>query len=465
MARWLDQCETDGPPESAPDRNGNTLVAAHMAAGECRWLQLVAEFDRREAWASWGCASTAHWLNYRCSIDLGAARERVRVARRLGELPLVTAAFSVGELSYSKVRAITRVATEANEELLVDLARSATASHVERMVRHYRQVNKTIDQGESDAGDAPDLYEDRFLSTQWNDDGSLSIRAKLPPAEGETVLAALRRACDALFRRRSPTADVSAETSDDDLGAESPPPADAWGARQADALVAMAETVVADGLRPGSGPNRHTVVIHTTVDDLQGDADEGAGAYLEDGPVLGGETVRRLMCDSSIMFVLEGPDGTVINVSPRAPSIPAALSRAVKLRDDGCVFPGCTWKAFVDVHHIRHRADKGENSLANCSALCRVHHRMVHEGGFSMKTLAPGQFEFYRPDGTTLRQEPITVAAGDDWVRDFNARHGIVPSSDSPVPDWDGIRPDYPYIIDLLLEADGRLQDDPHWAE
>src|ERR1700690_575072 len=103
------------------------------------------------------------------------------------------------------------------------------------------------------------------------------------------VLAALERASDALFRRRSRSSDVSAETSDRedqawdvsaetsdaDQAAESPPPADTWGARQADALVAMAKTVVPDGLRPGSGPNRHTVVIHTTVDDLQGDTDDG----------------------------------------------------------------------------------------------------------------------------------------------------------------------------------------------
>src|SRR5580658_7263221 len=92
--------------------------SAHLAAAECRWLQLVAEFDRREAWRTWGCLSAAHWLNYRCSLALGPAREKVRVARRLEELPLVVAAFSTGELSYSKVRALTRVATHTNEETL-----------------------------------------------------------------------------------------------------------------------------------------------------------------------------------------------------------------------------------------------------------------------------------------------------------------------------------------------------------
>ena len=114
--------------------------SAHLAAAECRWLLLVAEFDRREAWGGWGCVSAAHWLNYRCGLALGPAREKVRVARRLEQLPLVTAAFSTGVLSYSKVRAMTRVATAANEETLVELARCMTASHVERVVRLYRHL-------------------------------------------------------------------------------------------------------------------------------------------------------------------------------------------------------------------------------------------------------------------------------------------------------------------------------------
>jgi hypothetical protein len=199
-----------------------TLVAAHLAAGECRWLQMVAEFDRREAWAAWGCASAAHWLNFRCGLDIGAARERVRLARRLGELPLVTAAFSVGELSYSKVRAVTRVATTANEELLVDLARCMTAPQVERVVRCYRAAGEAADRAEASPPDPARLYEDRFLSMQWCDDGCLEIRAKLPPVEGEMVFEALRRASDALYRDRHVAAskahsadDVSAETPDD----------------------------------------------------------------------------------------------------------------------------------------------------------------------------------------------------------------------------------------------------------
>jgi hypothetical protein len=231
-----------------------------------------------------------------------------------------------------------------------------------------------------------------------------------------------------------------------------------WEQRQADALAAIAETVVVDGLRPGSGPNRHTVVVHATMADLTGDAGVD-DPFVDDGPVVAGETVRRLMCDSSVMFALEGPDGAVVNVSRRAATIPSALARAVKLRDQGCVFPGCTRRAFVDIHHIHHRADQGENTMANCAVLCRAHHRLVHVGGFTMASES-GRHQFRRPDGTPITVGHTVVPPGDGYIRDRNTDLGIRPTDETTVPDWDGIRPNYPMIIDLLLDLDG-LRDDP----
>jgi len=103
-------------------------LAGHLAAATCRWLLLVAEFDRRLGWAEWGVRSCAQWLSWRCSIGLVAAREHVRVGRSLAELPLVRAAFATGELSYCKVRAITRIATPELEANLMELARHATGA-------------------------------------------------------------------------------------------------------------------------------------------------------------------------------------------------------------------------------------------------------------------------------------------------------------------------------------------------
>ena len=115
-------------------------LAAQIHAATCRWLELVAEFDRREGWSSWGCKSCAHWVAWRCAISPVAAREHVRVARALAELPLIRAAFARGELSYSKVRALTRVAGIQREEELLSMARHATAAQLERILGAYGRV-------------------------------------------------------------------------------------------------------------------------------------------------------------------------------------------------------------------------------------------------------------------------------------------------------------------------------------
>jgi hypothetical protein len=254
--------------------------------------------------------------------------------------------------------------------------------------------------------------------------------------------------------------DVPAGTPEADPAASEPAPDESWAARRADALVAIAETVVADGLRPGSGPNRHQVIIHIHTggdDDRPTGGDDGpTGAHLDNGPFLTAEMARRLMCDASLSFALHGADGKVINVSPRAPSLPTALARAAKLRDGGCVFAGCTRTAYLDRHHVHPRSAGGENSLANIACLCRVHHRLIHEGGYTMATI-DGRFEFRRPDGAPIANPPITVAAGDSGLRTGNSNRGIHPGQDTQLPDWDGRHPDYPLIIDLLLSVDGRI--------
>jgi hypothetical protein len=112
-----------------------TELATQIHAATCRWLCLVAEYDAREGWAIWGAKTCAQWVSHQCGIAPGSAREQVRVARRLCELPLIRAAFAEGELSYSKVRALTRVANVEREQDLLDLARHATASQLERLLR------------------------------------------------------------------------------------------------------------------------------------------------------------------------------------------------------------------------------------------------------------------------------------------------------------------------------------------
>lgn len=121
-------------------------LAGHLAAGEARWLVLLAEFDRRRGWTSWGSVDCVHWLGWRLSIAAHTAREKLRVAHALAQLPLIRDAFARGELSYSQVRAITRVAGPQNEQALVHTAKGLPAARLERVVNGIANADKQSSQ-------------------------------------------------------------------------------------------------------------------------------------------------------------------------------------------------------------------------------------------------------------------------------------------------------------------------------
>jgi hypothetical protein len=216
-------------------------LASHIYAGTCRWLELVAEVDRRGCFAA---SSTAEWLAWRCALTPRAAREHVRVARCLCELPLTHEAFACGELSYAKVRALTRVAERENEQELLELARHMTASQLERAVRAYRYVT---------AEEAEDLHALAYAGYTWEPDGSLIVRARLAPEDGAVFVRALEASRDRLQER---------EWAEERGSAEPRRPT------SAEALLALAETALAGEAAGRSGGERYQVVVRV-------DANEG----------------------------------------------------------------------------------------------------------------------------------------------------------------------------------------------
>jgi Domain of unknown function (DUF222)/HNH endonuclease len=345
-------------------------LASHIYAGTCRWLELVAELDRRGGFA--GC-TVAQWLAWRCALTPRSAREHVRVARRLAELPLIHEAFACGELSYAKVRALTRVAEPESEEELLELARHMTASQLERAVRAYRSVT---------AAQANDLQALAYVGYTWAEDGSLIIRARLAPEDGALVLRALEAARDRLQERG-----WEGERS----SAEPPRPT------PAEAFVAMADMSLADEKRDRSGGERYQVVVH--VDSTHGKS------VLEDGSALSDETARRLACDASVVQLVER-DGEPLSVGRKTRTIPPSIRRALHARDRRCRFPGCDNRRFLDAHHIRHWASGGETKMGNLVLLCGRHHRFVHEAGYSIVVLADGEIEFRDPWGGPVADAP-----------------------------------------------------------
>jgi Domain of unknown function (DUF222)/HNH endonuclease len=390
-----------------------TSLASQIHAATCRWLELVAEYDMREGWAQWGCRSCAHWVSWQCGIAPGPAREHVRVARRLNELPLIRAAFAEGELSFSKVRALTRVENVEREADLLDLARHATASQLERLLRAYPGV---VAAERAAGGGRPE----RWLAIDHDDDGSVLLRGRFPAEEGALIVAALQAAQD------EPVAWAGESASDDETDVPAGTPGDeadvSAGTRgdeadvpagtlrmspaeaRAEALVAVADSFLAGENRSRSGGDRHLVLVHVEAGTLSG-AGEAGRCELDSGAPLTPETARRLACDASIVRVLER-DGTPVRMGRKTRSIPPALRRALHARDRVCRFPGCGSRRFVDAHHIDHWAHGGPTDLDNLVQLCGAHHRLLHEGGYRIERRSGGGLCFRRPDGRTISECP-----------------------------------------------------------
>jgi Domain of unknown function (DUF222)/HNH endonuclease len=353
-----------------------STLASYVYAAEQRLLTLIREFDEREGWKYLGFHSCACWLNFKCGMDMNTARERLRVAHALGRLPKIDARFAEGAISYSKVRAMTRIADANNEDYLLMIAKHGTAYHVETLVRKYRRAKRL-----QDAEQARAQHDHRQLRHYHDDDGSLVIKGRFPPEQGALILKALAMAME------RDVADVSAATSALD---------EPVAVRRADALAAVAESYMNSEPVPNSTADRYQVVVHVAA------ATPAAAAYFDKGPHVSAETSRRVACDCSLLRVNEDESGEPLSVGRKTRSIPPALRRALHLRDGGCRFPGCTHERFVDGHHVKHWADGGETSLDNLLLLCRHHHRLVHEGGFICEKTAEGEVVF-----TDQRQQPL----------------------------------------------------------
>jgi hypothetical protein len=369
-----------------------TELWGYLNAATARFLALVAEFDRAKGYERHGLANTAQWLNWQCGIGAVAAREKVRVARALEQLPEIADAFAKGEVSYSKVRAMTRVATSANESVLVHVARHGTAAHVEKLVRKYRWTQRR------DAAALAQLqHEQRTVSYFFDMDGTFVLNARLPPEIGRVVSKALELAVEAV---RPPGRNVSAET----------PLQIAANAWRADALRLVADEFLAHhGAETGAGSSadRTQVVVHidhAILSEQLAAAEQGKPhrCELEDGPALALDTARRLACDATIVGIVEGENGEPLDVGRKTRSIPSAIGRALKARDGGCRYPGCERVRFTQGHHIKHWTSGGETKLDNLITLCGFHHRLVHEGGYGLRTTDDGLFIFTRPDGTRV---------------------------------------------------------------
>jgi hypothetical protein len=439
-----------------------TTLAAQLSAATYRLLELIAEFDRREGWGGFGMTSCAQWLNWKCGLGMVAAREKVRVARALEDLPQISNAMREGRISYSKTRALTRIATKANEKAVLAVALNGTAQHVERVAQIYRRTGRVAENAQ-----ALKQERERELLYYWDEDGCLVIKGRLPAEQGAALVRALQMAGEKLSLDAEGK-DHSAESWKTRTGG----PDEAfvgmksrelpgenndqnpWRARQADALHLVAEAALAQEGRTGAASERHVVTVHVDAAALAARETEDSwdvACHLSDGPAVAREVARRFACDASVVAIVEGAQGEVLDVGRKTRVVSSALKRALDHRDGGCRYPGCSSRLFVDAHHIEHWADGGATKLGNLVLLCRRHHRLVHEGGLSI-TLRGDDVVVRRADGRVIELVPKARPVRDsaEALARASAARGVAIDARTGVPGWGGERADYNYIVAMI---------------
>src|SRR5579862_158083 len=400
--------------------------AANLAADECRFSLMVEEVDRRGFWAAQGAKSCAHWLSWRCGTSPVAAREHVRVGRAPRRLPLLCEAFSSGKLSYSKVRAITRIATASSEALLVEWAAYATAAQLETIVRGFRRASP------EEGRQALEKRRHRAVHHRTDHDGMVVIEARLCPEDAASVLAAIEatRATLATEEKQAEEdetrrSDVPAGTLLEEDRREKEAFTGSFSATQADALVAICEAALATGVVVPSAYGPHAaVVVHVDEAVLEDPGAEGC-AHIEGVGVVSSHTVQRLACNGARSTLRFRGDGTCVPEG-KTRQTPFSLRRAVLARDEGCRFPGCGRRRYVDVHHVTWASRGGKTRVANLVTLCRFHHHLAHEGGYALSIDEHAALSVTAPVGRELPTTSVLPGARPGDVAAENAEAGLV---------------------------------------
>ena len=414
------------------------------------------------------------------------------MARALRALPVIRGEFAAGRLSYAKVRALTRIADADSDASLAEMAGPMTANQLERFARAHRTVTRNMDE---------QARIQRRLTWRLEEDGSLSLSARLPPERR-------RRAADrparrhprhrpAQWARRPPRRSRGSATwrpaaadhpaAEHPAGASAEAPARPTSTSLADALVAIAEAYLASKARTAANPDVYQVIIHATPDMLTPDtipvpASPGSAAsttssaapagpapptpdapatappairltglasrcHVEDGPAISRAALQMIACDAVRSWITTDPSGQPLNVGRRRRDPTPAIRRALNHRDNcRCRYPGCHRRA-TQAHHIQWWIYDGETALDNLISLCKYHHRLIHDGKATIATPAPGVFTFHGRDGTPIPNSPPLPPPDGP----LSAQHDAEITPDTIVPPWYGERLDLDYAIAVLF--------------
>jgi hypothetical protein len=414
-----------------------TEWSGHIAAATAQLLEWIAEYDRREGWASWACKSAAHWMSWKCGDTLHTAREKVRVARALEELPAIAAAFRHGEVSYSKVRAITRVALATDDGEWLDIARRTSGSELERIVAETR---KALDRNEND--DASNAFALRRLSRSSCGGAVDKIVIKLPSDAGAEVLAAL----DVIASQLIDDAVAGSGRTRRDIVAER----GGIEAIRVDAFVQMAERVLA--MEPAAAERGDIGRLQLNIDtdgiNELAAGDSVPGELTLEGRRVAPEVAKRWACDIRASVMLEH-DGHPHDSGRDTRTINRRLRRALHRRDHGtCRFPGCAASSWLHAHHVNYWDNGGETRLDNLVSLCSFHHHQVHEGGWTIEILESTTIAWTDPHGQPATIEPLN--GNTTPIETCGRQHGV--DQRSIESQWHNDHLDFGFVISVIIE-------------
>lgn len=359
-------------------------IGQNITSAQADQLEMLVRLDDLEGWKPSGARHCAAWMNMELGISHCLAWEYLRAGRKLRTLPITTALFRAGQLTWSKIRLLTRVADDENEAGLCHAALDASVSQLERICEDYRwQKDNNDANSDSDNDRSMKQWEARSFTWGTASNGNTNIRLSLPPEYAQAFLKSIEQSL-----AQMDASECSASQ------------------RRADAAVLMAETSLQSAGREMAIADRYQVIVSVDAADLESAVSSRNSQETSESPEseselssvtpprkrptiagagpIASETARRIACDCSVSAILNA-EGEPVNIGQKSRVWPAAMARAIKARDKHCQYPGCDQTRHLEIHHIQHWADGGSTSVENGACLCSAHHHLLHEGGYRIE--------------------------------------------------------------------------------